>query len=197
MAITSIQLTTLRVLLLWIGLVMASKPVNSSILDAICTITGIQKKIMYYMEVHRLSIFESMIHVTQQEWLRKPGTECWQLTGLHEDKSDQLLPLFTALGMCSEIQPVGLHYCYGLVLGSDVADTVARLVFLEKEIAAGKVTLEYLVFLTGQRVLEAKEIQQLKQYGLYADTGSTEADMMLFLLHHTSLVPNFKNCHYV
>jgi hypothetical protein len=160
-------------------------------LSSIFEVTQVHEKIENYKKLQNNTLNESVIKVTQQEWLRKPGTERSEMAGLHEDKAEALIPYFITLGMCTEIYPQKEKYTYGVVLGA-LAPTVAkRLKFLDSLCAKG-IALDQLVLLTGERALTADEKTYLAQhFGLSKDLSS-ETEMMAFLFGQHDLTTHLK-----
>lgn len=191
-----------------------NKPITVSFIPAqqqkalaeVIKITGITEKIRQYMKENNASLDESIIKITQQEWLRKPEivkesntkleenqppVERWEMAGLHEDKASQLMPSFTELGMCTAKLPSGTNYTYGIMLGALAPTVVERLKFLDTVCSQG-VTLKHIVLLSGKRVLTPEEKVFLKESYKCNEELKYETDMIVYILQQTNVAPTLK-----
>lgn len=99
---------------------------------------------------------DSVVQATQKVWLRKPGTERWQMDNRWEELHDKVIPLFDQLGSLDAVQPSQKFYNYVLVLGATVNPVRARLAYALKLWQQG-VRFDTLVFLVGARPLDPKK----------------------------------------
>jgi hypothetical protein len=131
--------------------------------------------------ISNIKDFDDLVHKTQALWLRRPGSERWQLDALqnsYEDKRALLMPLFEQLGMCDTIMPVKQEYKYGLFLGHTVESVFDQYYFLVKLLRDKKITLESVILLTGKRTLEPFEYSFLESHNIPPFYIKTEADMI-------------------
>lgn len=159
-------------------------------LEQILKITNIYDKILAHSKNNRKSINQSLIEITQKEWLRKSGTERSELTGLHEDKLDLLMPYFIKLDLFSKINPTKDSYDYAIILGSLTEDVIDRIVFLEQCIK--NINIKQLVVLSGMRLLTDQEKSLLKENYNIDYNLEYETDMILFILQKTNLASSLK-----
>jgi len=83
------------------------------------------------------------------------GKERWEYTSIHEDKRDELAPIFEAMGLISEIAPQHTHYDYALIIGATKPSIEKRIAYLEQCLQT--ITIDNIVFLTGMRPLQPHE----------------------------------------
>lgn len=165
---------------------------NKHTLQAILHITGADEKVTIHKDLHNTSYQESIIKVTQQEWLRKKGIERDALKGLHEDKASLLLPLFKELGLYSIVEPKKKIYTYTIVLGGEVTAVIERLRFIENKVSQGLVLCDSVVLLTGKRLLVDREKAYLKKVYRMQQKLVYEDDMMLFLFKQPTIAPSLQ-----
>lgn len=84
-------------------------------------------KILAVTGIHHDGTLPSMIQATQKQWLRKEGSERWEMGDQFEELQEQLVPLFEELGILNEKKPAQMEYDYLVVLGDIASDFRARL----------------------------------------------------------------------
>lgn len=99
---------------------------------------------------------QSVVEATQKEWIRKPGSERWEMDNAKEELSPALLPLFSKLGNIDEIAPTQKHYTYGIILGATANSMRQRLAYAI-EIWKKGIHFDHLVFLVGERPLDKEK----------------------------------------
>ncbi len=105
----------------------------------------------------------SVVEATQKEWLRKAGTERWEMDNAREDLGPSITPLFMQLGIIDEIAPTHKHYTYGIILGSPMNDMRNRFAYA-LELWNRGVRFDHLVFLVGARPLDPTEESEAVLY---------------------------------
>lgn len=95
----------------------------------------------------------SIVDATQNLWLRKQGTERWEIEEQVHNNIDQIYTLFGDLGMVHEIHAAKKSYNYLLFLGCSLPAVRARLVFMQQQWDRG-VRFENIVVIGGPRPLD-------------------------------------------
>jgi hypothetical protein len=136
----------------------------------LCQLTGIDTS--EHMDL------KTIVRKTQQHWLRKPGTERYELTDRDYTASqEQLLSLLASLNLIDTIEAKQAQTPYDTVLvhGAMAYSVRSRIQFLIAEYQRG-IRFKQVVLLSGDRPLHPeKEIEYIK-LGL-----KTEADMIEYL----------------
>lgn len=115
---------------------------------------------------------EAMNQYAQDNFLRKPGEERWQMAqSQYEKKRHKLIPALKGLWLYQKVAPrVGAKYDYAVVLGATVPSMRKRLYFLQEAFEKYNITFGSVVFLVGQRPLspdvESKDILFCAKDGL-------------------------------
>ena len=107
----------------------------------------------------------SVVEATQKAWLRKPGTERWEIDNHYETLSSSITPQFKKLGILNEIAPTKKEYTYVAVLGALVPRVRQRLAYALEQWKKG-VRFTTLVFLVGARPLEPTKESEEKLYNV-------------------------------
>ena len=71
----------------------------------------------------------SVVEATQKDWLRKAGTERWEMDNAREELKPALEPLFQKLGIIDEVAPKAKQYTYGLILGATITSMRERFAY--------------------------------------------------------------------
>ncbi len=95
----------------------------------------------------------SIVAATQKSWLRRSGTERWEMDNRYEQISDKITPLFNKLGILEEVKPSKNKYTYAIVHGATVYPVRHRLAYALKLWEEG-VKFDTLVFFVGARPLD-------------------------------------------
>ena len=96
---------------------------------------------------------ESIVDVTQKNWLRHPDQERWHMQEKFADKRDEFLGLFDELHILQEIKPTQKKYTYVLFMGAALYRTRTRLAYLIHLYNQG-IRFDEVVILTGSRPLD-------------------------------------------
>ncbi len=124
----------------------------------------------------------SLIEATQREFLRKPGTERWNVPDLHEEKKEQLIPIFKKMGLVLEKLPEKKEYEAALILGSANRSIEKKIDLLTRLIQKGTI-IKSIVILSGERILSENERNAVAQdYKVPIETLKTEADSIFCIL---------------
>jgi hypothetical protein len=122
---------------------------------------------------------ESVVAATQKDWLRKPGTERWEIVDSYpEDQQLLIANLCDKMGFFSEVRPSLDNYTHCCILGATLPTAKARMLYA-KELWESGVRFEEIVLLTGIRPLDAKVDEVPEFESLPRD----EAEGMLKLFH--------------
>ena len=108
------------------------------------------KKILEVTNITHDGNLQSVVEATQKAWLRKAGTERWDVDDSFEKLHDQLYPLFKELGILEEITPSKKVYDYGVVLGAMVTRIRDRLNLMLRAFESG-VRYKKLIIQVGDR----------------------------------------------
>lgn len=169
------------------------------------TICDPLQKILQVTGIVHDGTIKDIIQKTQKNWLRKPGTERWQMEDAYEELAGELWPLFNELGMLEIVRPQSNNYDYCIVLGGLVSCVRNRFSYA-LELWNQGIRFKELLFLVGQRFLdpelEKEEIlcdyhnldlpikaEWIKPHIL----PTTETDMAKMVFQQTDLPQDFKN----
>ena len=106
-----------------------------------------------------------LVKVTQKAWLRPRGKERWELDPMHEDKREQLLPLFKKMYLVDEWINQKFTYDYILFQGAWVGYGFEERMETLKKLLAVPVHAQEIAILTGSRLLTSREKKLLSQQG--------------------------------
>lgn len=128
----------------------------------------------------------SIVQQTQKpetEWMRKEGSERWDIVDSNVENKDQFFKLFNQLYLVDEITPQQEQYDYLLLMGAAYVRVKTRLEYTIKLWDKG-VRFDMIVVLSGSRPLTDLELDALRlDYNL--DDGdfipATEAQVMQFV----------------
>lgn len=118
------------------------------------------REVLFYTIFKVLNIqvdptLEAMNAYAQQHWLRKPGSERWEMqASQYQRKAVELKPIFKQLKMIDEVKPQKTEADYAVVLGATVPAMRARLQYLMRLIDEGVLSPKKIVVLTGFRQLD-------------------------------------------
>ncbi len=98
---------------------------------------------------------QDLIEQTQQQWLRKPGNERWEMSEISAEKKEFVLRWARKQGLFSDWQPSRKEYDKALILGATTSRMQMRLDFL-KDLWNKGVRFNEIVWLTGMRPLDAR-----------------------------------------
>ncbi|MGZ6254597.1 MAG: hypothetical protein ACXWL5_01235 [Candidatus Chromulinivorax sp.] len=132
----------------------------------------------------------TVVAATQKAWLRKDGSERWDIIDLYKERKDQFLKLFDQLQLIDTITPAHKHYDYLLLMGAAAATIEKRIATIIK-LAENEIDWDCLIFLGGQRPLTQAEIDFLKHhYNANDNCPTTETEMMHYIYNHLSSASN-------
>ncbi len=161
------------------------------------------KNILEITNIPHDGTLESVVQETQKVWLRKPGTERWQMEKKFEELRPQLEVAFKQLGILDEIKPSHNTYDTALILGATLSTIRNRLAYA-LELWKSGIRFDSLVFLVGERPLdpEKESRQELfdrnnKQLAIKAtwqepvELPKTETEMAKMVFDQTELPQGF------
>ena len=135
-------------------------------------------KLLTKFNIEHDGTLEDIVKKTQAQWLRKPGTERWEMDNIVVD--DEAEEIFKKLGFINMVIPKESQYDYCLVLGASAPRIKNRLDFLIKIWDEG-VRFNRIFVLTGQRKLDSIG-DSLPHLEFYETEISTETDYIKFLV---------------
>lgn len=97
---------------------------------------------------------QQLVDATQKEWLRKPGSERWQIEEKFPELRTKIIGALDEIGLFTEIKPSDKKYSYCLILGATVQRVRTRLAYAIALYNAG-IHFDRIIFLGGQRPLDA------------------------------------------
>lgn len=108
------------------------------------------------LEVHDYSL-QQLVDYTQQEWLRKPGTERWQMQEIAAlNNKEAVMQSLQKLELFKTIAPTKKQYAYCIVFGSAAKSMRKRIAFAFALHKQGIHCTHY-IFLGGKRPLDPKQ----------------------------------------
>lgn len=152
-------------------------------IQAILDITAVEQKPKDITE---------LVALTQKEWLRKPGTERWDINpNLRQELYDKLEPILKKLGLIDAIMlNDNVVPDYLVILGATSKSLNVAFSFTDKLLEKFKEKKPKVIVLVGQRVItDEAEKAFLKQCNAPA-TVKTETDAAKFLIN---LYPQLKS----
>ncbi len=164
-----------------------------------CQPAGSLLELLSLLDVEHENTMPSIIQATQDKWLRKKGTERWEIASLYEDKRNEITPLLMRMNLVQEINPHDKHYAYAIILGATLSSVRERIEFMLRQWEQG-IRFEQIVFLGGARLLyEKTEPQNLiiypsatlprlkKSWQFQGELPKTETDMMKIIFSQVEL----------
>ncbi|KKR97179.1 MAG: hypothetical protein UU47_C0002G0051 [candidate division TM6 bacterium GW2011_GWE2_41_16] len=152
---------------------------------------------------------KNIVQQTQQTWLRKSGTERWQMNASERLPSTIALPYFEKLGMVQKIVPSHKNYDYALVLGATTGTVRNRLAYLANLWQQG-IRFTTLVLLGSERPLDTTtepeaSLNNIPQRGLPTRTNwqapttlpQTESTMMRMIFEQVEIPEDMRACQLV
>jgi hypothetical protein len=121
---------------------------------------------------------QQIAEIAEKSWFQ--NKERWEFTPNLEHKKGELKPIFQTMGYLDERLPQQSHYDYALVIGATLCCVQKRMTTLEKLLKTG-ITINEIVFLTGERPLLPKEKEALHSPAVY------ESDMIREVYNRSNL----------
>ena len=137
-------------------------------------------KLLAVTGIHHDESLGSIVRETQAAWIRKPGTERWDMIDTQQDSRDKYFDLFNQLHLIEEIKPQYKKYDYVLLMGCAYPLLEKRIQYLIDLWQAG-IMFERVVILTGARPLtDAEKKLFIEEYKITESNfvPQTEADIM-------------------
>src|SRR3989339_933035 len=131
----------------------------------------------------------SIVQATQAAWIRKPGTERWDIVDTIIDNRDQFFTFFKKLHLIDQVDPSKKQYDYALWMGAAYPRIETRLTHLIALWQQGK-RFHHLILLAGARPLtESEKSAMVIAYNLKEDAVlETETDAMK-MVYEKSVMP--------
>lgn len=135
----------------WSFLLCAAQPLSSTLhTDGIPTVQF--KKLLAALELNETLTGKALVDATQQAWLRKAGSERFEMRTDQKYKNDSVISMLQQLGFVDTVSPVEKKYDQIIVHGASMKTFKDRVAFLIKQYRRG-VRCKKIVFLTGDRPL--------------------------------------------
>ncbi len=106
-----------------------------------------------------------LVRATQKAWLRPGSRERWELAPLHEDKRDQLLPLFRKMWLVDEWINQRFTYNYIFFMGALVGYAMEERMETLRKLFSDSVHADSVVILSGSRDVTERERTLLTAQG--------------------------------
>ncbi len=129
---------------------------------------------------------------TQAAWLRKAGTERWEMDALITQHDAQLKKLFHEMNSYREIKPQQTHYTYLLILGALLSTMQQRFEYAIELYKSG-IRFDNIVLLAGDRPCFVDHGENTATFLNYSKQQSldqfpqTEADMLKFIYTYADM----------
>lgn len=129
---------------------------------------------------------------TQASWLRKPGTERWEMDKLITEHDTELKKLFHEMKMNDEIKPTTQCYTYLLILGA-LFKTMDQRFAHAIELYKSGVRFDGIVLLAGVRPAVAEQGENVQTFLNYSNLQTldkipeTETEMLQFIYDHANM----------
>lgn len=127
---------------------------------------------------------------TQAAWIRKSGTERWEMDKTEQPYHQELIKALDELDCIQERKPQHRHYKYLILMGSAAKSFKKRLAYAIKLLAEYGISADTIIILSGERPLNPTE----EPFAVYALDNTqpktmpiTEADMMKYLVNGMKL----------
>lgn len=132
-----------------------------------------------------------IVEKTQVHWIRKPGTERWDIQDQPVPNADQIHQLLSKLGLNATIKPVAQSYEYALLLGALFSTMVIRMQHLvdlwNKGVRFNRVVLLGGARPANQQQGESKEAVERFAKKLIDQAPQTETDLLKLAYEYTSM----------
>lgn len=136
-----------------------------------------------------------IVKKTQEEWIRKPGTERWEIDAQDKKYHEALRAWLEAHDFVKEIKPQEKEYKYMIILGG-IAPRVKNRVLKAQELLKAGLICTKIIIICGERPLDEK----VEAFDLYAteedaknkkfEAPTTETAMMKYVVDHSELDKN-------
>lgn len=133
-----------------------------------------------------------IVNKTQTAWLRKPGTERWEIDKLITEHNAELKTLFHAMKMYDEFKPTTKHYTHLLVLGALFKRMDQRFTHAIELYKSG-IHFDNIVLLAGARPAVAQQGENIQTFLNYSklqtleNIPQTETEMLQFIYTYASM----------
>lgn len=164
-----------------VSIVYDDRSVNSLVLQLL-DLTGVKHN----------GTLTDIVQQTQQQWLRKPGAERWDIESMTFQNEAKIKDIFSSLGLIQEIKPSQNQYTYLLLLGALFGTMQKR---FEYAIALWKsgVRFESIVLLGSARPAVADQGENVSAFLALSgketieNIPSTEAEMLQFIYQQSDM----------
>lgn len=163
------------------SIVYENKSVNSLVLQLL-DLTGIKHN----------DTLADIVEKTQQQWLRKPGAERWEIESVAFQNEAKIKEIFEQLGLLKDVKPLKSNYTYLLMLGALFSTMQKR---FEYAIALWKsgIRFESIVLLGSARPAVADQGENVAAFLAMSgketidNIPSTEAEMLQFIYQQSDM----------
>lgn len=121
----------------------------------------------------------AIVEATQKAWLRKEGTERWEVQESYSPKKqEKIAELCDQMGFFEEVPPTQMHYTYCCIFGAALPSVKARILYA-KELWERGIRFDRVVLLTGDRPLDVR-IDQIPELDGGHFENETDAIVALY-----------------
>jgi hypothetical protein len=149
-------------------------------------------KVLDLTNIQTNGTLSDIVAKTQASWLRKPGTERWEMDTLITQHDTELKKLFHDMNMYDEVKPTKHHYTYLLMLGALFKTMDQRFAYAIELYKSG-IRFDNIVLLAGKRPCFLDHGENIETFLKYSKLQAldkapqTEADILQFIYDHANM----------
>lgn len=148
--------------------------------------------LLAFTDVEHDNSLASIVQATQAAWIRKPGTERWDINEQDRGNKELIHRQLMKMNLIDTVTPSKKKYDYALWMGSAYPCMQTRFTHLVQLWEKG-VRFDEIVLLSGARPLTDGEQHALvRYYNLGDEVPVTEADAMKLVYKHSAMPENMK-----
>ncbi len=135
---------------------------------------------------------QDIVRETQKSWLRKPGTERWEVPSINMAQESEMRLLVDRMGFTQEVKPQQKSYTYLLLLGALFSTVAARMEYAVNLWKSG-VRFEKIVLLGGARPMTPEQGENLEKFLEWSGKShldyepKTETDVLRFVVENIAM----------
>lgn len=149
-------------------------------------------KVLDLTNIQTNGTLSDIVAKTQASWLRKSGTERWEMDTLITQHDTELKKMFHEMNMYDEIKPTKQHYTYLLMLGALFKTMDQRFAYAIELYKSG-IYFDNIVLLAGARPAVADQGENIETFLKYSNLQTldkipeTEIEMLQFIYDHANM----------
>lgn len=177
---------------------LSKKEKSVEVVDCKKRVSSDVLKLLELTGVQHDGTLDDTVKQTQDQWLRKPGQERWDIEKYTIQNEQELWTVFSKLGLCDAAKPQYQEYEHALILGAlfkRIADRMQYLVDLWKQ----GTRFKSIVMLGGARPVVEAQGENLESYlawlgqeSLDQNLPETETDVLKFVYDHIDMPEEMK-----